>query len=59
MPQEIFGITYYTIAEAAELLRVTQTTIRNYIDQGRLKKTKPGKFVLIPEDELRKLMRPF
>ncbi len=59
MTREIFGNTFYTIAEAAQELGVTQQAIRNFIDQGKLKKIKPGKFVLIPEDDLKKFVQPF
>lgn len=53
MPTLIEGIKFYTIPEAAEALRVTPQTIRNYIKQKRLQATRVGRPLLITEKNLR------
>jgi excisionase family DNA binding protein len=47
---------YLTLREAAEIVRTAPETIRYWIWQGRLKGYKPGRSVLVREDELHALI---
>ena len=53
MPTEIQGITFYTIPEAAQELRVTPQTVRKYIKLGRLKAQRIGRPIYITEKDLK------
>ena len=44
---------FHTIAETAEILRVSQRTVRRYIDSGNLKSHNWGRSVRISDDDLR------
>jgi excisionase family DNA binding protein len=46
----------YTLTEAATALGISYSAARKLIKQGRLKYFRLGKKILIPEEELRKLM---
>jgi excisionase family DNA binding protein len=41
---------FYTVEEIAEMLRVTDRTIRAYINNGDLKAVKLGKYWRIPKE---------
>lgn len=46
---------HYTVAEAAELLRVSTRTVFNWIYAGTIPAAKVGRKWLIPESIIRKL----
>ena len=43
---------YLLLGEAAELARVSTSTVRYWIRQGRLQSYKPGRRLLVPRDAL-------
>lgn len=45
-------LKFYTVAEAAPILRVNEWTVRSYIESSKLKATKPGGVWLISESDL-------
>jgi excisionase family DNA binding protein len=45
----------FTVEEAAKHFKVTTKTIRNWIVEGRLKASKPGRHWRIPESAIRAL----
>lgn len=47
----------YTIKETAELLKVTERTIYNYVAAGKLKATKMGKYWRVTEDNIRMFLQ--
>lgn len=49
---------YYTIKEAANLLKLSEGTIRNKISQGEIKAVKILSTTKIAEKELKKLIKP-
>ena len=50
---------YITVAQAAQLLKVSQSTLWRWIDQGRLPAYRFGqRRVLIRQDDLRRLITP-
>ena len=53
----IEGIKFYTIAEAAQALRVTPQTSRAWIKQGRLKGQRIGRPILITENNLKEFLQ--
>ena len=58
MPTIIQGIKFYTIPEAAAALKVTPQTIRNYINQGKIKSQRIGKPIYITEKNLMDFLKP-
>lgn len=56
MPTEIEGIRFYTVAEAAEALKVTPQTIRKYIKEGKLEAKRIGRPLLITENNLKRFL---
>lgn len=52
------GRLSYKIPEAAKLLGVSTLTIRKAIDRGLLKPCRAFRHVLIPADQLNKLLNP-
>jgi excisionase family DNA binding protein len=58
MPTEIQGITFYTIPETAQALRVTSQTIRIWIKQGKLKSQRIGRPIFITEENIREFLKP-
>jgi excisionase family DNA binding protein len=44
--------SYFNVKEAAEILRVTEITMRRWCTTGLIKSKKIGKKWLIPEEEL-------
>lgn len=58
-PVPVFGRTFYTPREAAQLARVHPSTIMNYIRSGRLYGVRLSERVYrIPVKSLRKLLAP-
>lgn len=49
----IVGMTVYTAKETAELLHVSERTIRNYIKRGNLKAQKVGGDWAITEENIK------
>lgn len=47
---------FYTIAEAADILRLKEWAIRNHIKNGKLPATKPFGTWLIADHDLRRLI---
>jgi len=52
----IEGITFYTIPEVAENLKVTPQTVRAYIKKGRIKSQRIGRPILITEKNIREFL---
>lgn len=50
------GITFYTLQETAEILRLTEHTIYLWCRSGKLKASKPGRKWLIPASEIQKII---
>jgi len=50
------GFKLYTIDEIAEILKVTQRTIYNYIKSGSLKAIKIGKYWRIKHSDLEQFL---
>ena len=57
MPTVIEGITFYTIPEVAQALRVTPQTIRAWIKTGRLRSQRIGRPIFITEKNLREFLK--
>lgn len=57
MPTVIKNITFYTIQETAEALKVTPQTIRAWIKQGRLKSIRIGKPIFVTEQDLKEFLQ--
>ena len=57
MPTVIKNITFYTIQETAEALKVTPQTIRAWIKQGRLKSIRIGKPIFVTEKDLKEFLQ--
>jgi excisionase family DNA binding protein len=58
MPTVIEGIKFYTIPETAEALQVTPQTVRNWINQGRIRSQRIGKPIFITETNIREFLKP-
>lgn len=48
---------FVSVAEAAELLRISVVSIRRYLGQGKLKRFKIGARTLLRHDEVMSLVR--
>jgi excisionase family DNA binding protein len=48
--------TFLTVAEVAELLKLNQQTVRNWIDQGSLPAVRVGRRVRIRRSDLERLL---
>lgn len=48
--------TFLTVAEVAELLKVNQQTVRNWIDHGRLPAVRVGRRVRIKRSDLDRIL---
>lgn len=51
-PKKDLSNKFYTIKEAAELLKVDKQTIRNHIQKGNLKATHFGRSIRVPHSEI-------
>ncbi len=51
-----FGDEFLTVAEVAELLKLNQQTVRNWIDQGSLPALKVGRRVRIRRSDLERVL---
>jgi len=49
---------FFTIAEAAEMLRVSTKTVARWIASGKLEAVKPGRDWRIPAAEIKRLTSP-
>lgn len=47
----------YNIQEAAEMLKVTPTTVRTYIKQGKIKAQRVGRALHITEENLQNFLK--
>jgi len=56
MPTVIEGIKFYRIPEVADALKVTPTTIRAWIKQGKLKGQRIGRPILITEKNIKEFL---
>jgi excisionase family DNA binding protein len=54
--RQILGITIYPVKEIAEMLKITTTTIHNYIKQGILPARKVGGAYYVTEDNLKEFI---
>jgi len=50
------GEYYLTVAEVAEILRLNQQTVRNWIDQGSLPAVRVGRRVRIKQSDLDRVL---
>ena len=51
-----FGEEFLTVADVAELLKLNQQTVRNWIDQGSLPAVRVGRRVRIRRSELERVI---
>jgi len=51
-----FDETYLTVAEVAEMLKLNQQTVRNWIDQGSLPAFRVGRRVRIKRSDLQRVL---
>ncbi len=56
MPNGEFEDTFLTVAEVAELLRLNQQTVRNWIDAGSLPALRVGRRVRIKRSDLNRIL---
>jgi excisionase family DNA binding protein len=56
MTDEEFGESFLTVAEVAELLRLNQQTVRNWIDAGTLPAIRVGRRVRIKRSDLNRIL---
>lgn len=57
MPITIEGVKLYTIPETAELLRVHERTIRNYINEGKLHSRRIGRPIYVSDDHIKEFLK--
>ena len=50
------GLQLFTVKECQQILKVTQRTLYNYLESGKLKGVKTGREWKISEDSLREFM---
>ena len=50
-------ILAFTLDEAASALRVSRSTAKNLIGRGQLRVTRLGRRVIVPADEIERLIR--
>ena len=50
--------SFLTVAEVAEMLKLNQQTVRNWIDQGSLPAVRVGRRVRIRRADLNRLLEP-
>ena len=53
MPLKVAGLKLYNLDELSKVLKVNKVTLRNYIEQGRLKAVKIGRSYRVTEEDLR------
>jgi excisionase family DNA binding protein len=56
MPDGVSDYSFLTVAEVAELLKLNQQTVRNWIDQGTLPAFRVGRRVRIDRKDLEDLL---
>jgi excisionase family DNA binding protein len=56
MTRNDFGEEFLTVAEVAELLKLNQQTVRNWIDQGSLPALKVGRRVRIRRSDFERVL---
>ena len=55
-PSDLHEDSFLTVAEVAELLKLNQQTVRNWIDQGSLPALRVGRRVRIRRSDLNRLL---
>jgi len=50
-------IIIYTVPEIAEMLQITPQTVRNYLNEGRIKGTKAGGKWVVEKEALKEFLR--
>ena len=50
------GETFFTVADVAEMLKLNQQTVRNWIDQGKLPALRVGRRVRIKQSDLQRIL---
>lgn len=53
---EFEGVKYFTVAETAERLNLSEQTIRRWIREGRLKAAKLGRSYMVSIDSIKSLI---
>jgi len=53
---ELNGLKAYTIAETADILKVSAHTVRTYIKDDKLQGQKIGRTIIIPEESIKRLI---
>jgi len=53
---EIDGIKAYTIRETADILKVSAATVRTYIKDDKLQGQRVGRYIIVPEDSIKRLV---
>lgn len=53
---ELNGLKAYTIAETADILKVSAHTVRTYIKDDKLQGQKIGRTIIIPEVSIKRLI---
>ena len=53
MPLKVAGLKLYNLDELSKVLKVNKVTLRNYIEQGRLKAVKIGRSYRVTEEDPR------
>ena len=56
MIKNLEGISFLTVKEAAEALRISQQTVRKYVKEGRLKGIRVGRPILVQEESIKALL---
>ena len=57
-PIEFEGIKCYTVKDTANIMRLSEITIRNYLKQGKLEGKKIGRAYYIQDKSIMKLLKP-
>jgi len=57
-PIEFEDLKYYCVKDTANIMRLSEITIRNYLRQGKLQGKKIGRSYYIQDKSIRKLLRP-
>ena len=54
---EVGHVTALRVTEVAKILGVSGQTVRNWGREGKLRTTRLGKFILVPQAEVERLVR--
>ena len=53
---EIDGLKAYTIAETADILKVSAHTVRTYIKDDKLQGQRVGRYIIVPENSIKRFI---